>query len=515
MAKPPTKQDLIARIEELEMRSLPQISEIFQDPRNEPLSTLTTLSAERVHAAIVLAEQGDTKDLFAIYRDVLISDSHLQSLIDTRFLAVIGDDPMITPANKEKPDDVVAANAIRDAVDRLPDFLGLCQDLLWGNVWPLSMVERTYVDATPGLGLAFDWGDIGAVPDYLMRWTTGYLELEQLDPQSRKPNGNFSRPDPRRFIVHKGHFLRTPDNWGGPMRALMWWYLLKVMDREWWVRFLDRFGTPFPVAKFEKNDDRSRQILERAFKLSSRIGGLVVSKSTQVELIQASTATASAHEAFFDKCNDEMARRILGQTLSSTASPTGLGNGASNLQGKVRDDIASFDKKKLAQTLRQQFFKPWLKLNGFTGEAPKMTFGGEEPEENSTTADVLSKLKTAGLRLADKSLASLSQRLGLEIERDPSPETPAGPVKTLSATRSTPPDAIRAAETISREAAATLARTYRGVLAPVRQIILESATPEECQTRLLTVFADWDATKAAEVVESALTAGAWNGAQES
>lgn len=512
MARPPTKADLLLRIQELEERTLPHRSETFQDSRNEPASTLTTLTADRVFQAITAAEQGDTRELFAIYRDVLISDTHIQSCIETRFLAVIGDDPMITAANKDKPEDVAAADFIRAAVDRMPDFLGLCQDLLWGNIWPLSMVERMYTDAPPGSGYAHDWGDIGPVPDYLFRWTEGHLELEQLDPKTRQPNGKFERPDPRRFIVHKGHFLRTPDNWGGPMRAIMWWFLLKVMDREWWVRFLDRFGTPFPVAHFEKNDDRSRQILERAFKLSSRIGGIVVSKGTQVELIQASTSTANAHEAFFNKCNDEISRRVLGQTLSSTASPTGLGNGASDLQGQVRGDIASFDKRKLAQTVRQQHFKPLLRINGLTGAVPLLAFGGEEPEENTTTAEVLSKLSTAGLRLADKSLPVLSQRIGLEIERDPAPTTPpAAGTRSLAAPRPGQPDPAGAAGSISREAAATLSQIYRGTLAPIRQIVLDSATPAEAQAKLLAAFVDWDATKAAEVVETAITAGAWNG----
>jgi phage gp29-like protein len=522
MPKAPTKAELASRLRDLEAELLTRRAETVLDFRSEPSSTLPTFDADHVFTAITQAELGDTRLLFATYRDVLIADSHIQSCLEARFLPILGDEPVIAPINPEKPDDVAAADAIRAAIDRRPDFNGLCADLLWGIVWPLSLVERTYRAAdVPGLTL--DWGEFVPVPDHLFRFVNGCLEVAVCDPVNGQPTGRFVRPDASRYITHRGHLLsrsKLPDNWGGPMRALLWWFLLKTQDREWWARFLDRFGTPFPVGKFEKSDDRSRQILERAFRLAGRIGGLAVSSGTAIELIQANTGAADAHEKFFRLCNDEISRRILGQTLSSTASPQGLGNGASDLQGQVRGDMSQNDKKRLAQTLREQLFKPFLRLNHIAGAVPNVTFGGEEPEENSTTAEVLSKLKTAGLRLADKSLPVLSKRVGLEIERDPAPApAPAAPgampaltTRHLSALP-TVSEAGVAANSISREAAARLSRIYRGSLAPVRQVVLDSAGPDECLSKLLAVFVDWSPERAAEVVEAAVVAGAWDGCQ--
>lgn len=509
----PTNEQLLKRLEVMEAELLMRNLETVQDHRNEPADMLGSLTAERVHSAIIAAERGETWELFAIYRDVLISDSHIQGVIETRFLAVLGDNPSFTPADPKNSDDVAAAAAVKAAIDRMPDFMGLCADLMWGVLWPLAMVERSYKPAeTPGL--IYDFGEVAAVPDYLMRWTTGRLELAEIDPNTRLRSGTWFVPETARYITHRGHLLRHPDCWGGPMRAILWWFLLKTMDREWWVRFLDRFGTPFPVAKFEKNDDRSRQILERALKLSTRIGGLVVSSSTQVELMQANTAAADAHEKFFRVCNDAISVRVLGQTLSSTASPTGIGGGASSLQGQVRDDITNFDKKRLAQSIIAQVIKPWQKLNGIKGTV-NLTFGGDEQEAIGVLADALGKLKTAGMRVADKSLPELSKRMGFEMERDPAPAGPAaaapGGIKALSAPLPGGQDPDAAAVSISREAAASITQAYRGALAPVAQILLTTGTPAEAETKLLAAFTDWDATKVAEVVETALVAGAWNG----
>jgi phage gp29-like protein len=517
MAKSPTKAQLVQQLQELEARMLTRPLETIIDHRNEPASTLSGLTADRVHAAIQQAEQGDTRDLFSVYRDCLIADPFLQNLIETRILAVIGDEVLISPADKDKPEDVAAADAIRAAIDRLPDFGGVCADLLWGTMWPMSIVERTYQPATEP-GLQYDWADIAPVPDHLFRWTTGKLEIAEVSPVTRQLTGNFFTPSPTRYITHRGHLLRHPDNWGGPMRALVWLFFLKTMDREWWTRFLDKFGTPFMVGKFDKSDEKSRQILERAFKLSTKVGGVVVNKETAIELLKAGASdSAGAFKEFHAYCEDSQARRVLGQTLSSTASPTGLGQGASDLQGQVRGDIAAFDKKRLAQTLRDGLFKPWLKLNGFTGTTPKITFGGEEPEENTTTATVLKDLKDAGIRIADKSIGALSQRIGLELERAPeptaAPPAPGPPIKTLSAPLPGTLDPNTAVHSISRRAAAMLSQAYRGTLAPARDILLTSATPAEAESRLLATFTDWDATKAAAVIESAFAAGAWNGLQ--
>jgi phage gp29-like protein len=511
--KSPTKAELLARLQELERRYLPMEQETVNDLRNEPASMLPSLSAETVHAAIAAAEQGDTRDLFAVYRDVLLADTHLATVIETRILAVVGEDPDFQPADPKKNNDVAACNAIREAWDRLADPMGVLINLMWGTMWPLAMLERTYKPAEVP-GLRYDWRDIVPVPDTLFRWTNGVLEIQEVSEKTRQLEGEWFRPEPSRYITHRGHLMRSPDCWGGPMRALVWWFFLGIMDREWWVRFLDKFGTPFMVGKFEKTDDRSRQILERAFKLSTKIGGLVVTQGTQMELLKTGTGdSAAAYQAFHEACNREKSKRVLGQTLSTEAQATGMNSGNASLHGQVRGDIRSFDAKRLNQTLRQQLFAPWLRLNGFSGRPPNVIFGAEEEEEIATTGQVIASLHGADLIVADEGLATLSKRVGLPIVRKQAPAAPESPLKKLSAPLPTVRDPAAAAQSISREAAAAIARSFGGSLAPVREILLAADGPDQAQARLEAAFSDWSPTKVAEVVETALVAGAWNGAQ--
>jgi phage gp29-like protein len=443
---------------------------------------------------------------------VLVADSHLQGEIEKRFLAVLGDDHSFHPADKSKPEDVAAAKVIEAAVERMPDFLGLCSKLLWGCIWPVSLASITYKPAPIGSGLTWDWNDLRHVSDQLLTWHSGELQIWDTDCHGRR-SGKAYTPNQGSTIIHRGHLLPLADFWGGPMRALVWWFFLKHMDREWWVRFLDKFGQPFVVAKFDKGRDADRQILERALRMANRIGGLVVTRETMIELQQAqSQGPSDAFQAFYELCNREISKRVVGQTMSAEAQSSGMGSGQANLHSAVRGDIRAWDGKRLGGTLREQLFRRFLRLNGLPGQPPHIRWGGDEPEELTAISKSLADFKTAGIRIADDSLAALGERFGFQLERDDVQPASIKPgLKALSA--ATRPDPQTAASSISRDAAAMLSQSMRGSLAPARQIILSSSTPAQAESALLALFADWTPAQVAETIDSAITAGAWNGIQ--
>jgi hypothetical protein len=68
-----------------------------------------------------------------------------------------------------------------------------------------------------------------------------------------------------------------------------------------------------------------------------------------------------------------------------------------------------------------------------------------------------------------------------------------------------------AIDLIARNGSADLARAFRGGLSPVRQLILESTSPEDLQRKILASYQDWPAGRVAEIIEQALVAFAANG----
>ena len=110
------------------------------------------------------------------------------------------------------------------------------------------------------------------------------------------------------------------------MRSLVFWWFFGAMDRESWARFIDRYGSP--LGKYDQADDESRTVLERAFNQATKLFGVVISKETEVELMQASAApTGEAFEKFHDIACREKSKLIVGQTGSQNTKSTGLGSG--------------------------------------------------------------------------------------------------------------------------------------------------------------------------------------------
>lgn len=482
------------------------------DSRNEPSALAQTLDVDRVHQILRNAEAGDTSDLFALYRDVLLSDSHLQAEFTKRKLAVLGDPLSFQALDKSNPDDATNAAFIADQVSGCADWIMACSHLLDSCLWPVAVLEKVYrPSALPGQ--RYELARLVPVPDQLLDYTTGKLRLRDTDPATGMIAGTFHDPDPTRYIVHRGHLLTIADNWGGPMRSIIFWWLLSTMDRDWWARFLERYGSPFMVGRYDQADDASRSVLERAFGLAVKLGGLVVSKQTEVELKQAASSdSADAYEKFHTIANREKSKVIVGQTLSAEAQSTGLGSGVSRGQENVRQDIRQFDAVLLGTTLRSQLFDQLLRINGRRGRSPKPIWGAESYDNAKIIGEILSNMATAGIEPTDDALPVLSERLGFAIRRRAAlPSFGQSPFGVALAADPRSTEITRALDAIARNGSADLARAFRGHLAPIRQMILSARSPDELRAMLATAYADWPAAKLSPIIENALVAYAANG----
>ena len=470
------------------------------NPVNELPSVLQQLTADRMMAIVSAAEAGDTRELFALYRDVIAADTHIISEFGKRKAAILGDVASVTPYDKKVEDDHGTKDACQLLVDTEP-FYTMLEWLLNATLYPVAVVEKVYRPYTEGFMLE----KVVPVPYQLLDYSGGTLRIFDVDPESGRTLQTSHEPDPARYIVHRGHALPIPDQWGGPMRAVLFWWLLRTMSRQWWANFIERFGIPFLMGKYA--NDEGRRILTQAFQLAVRLGGLVLSKDTEAQLIQAGTGdTTQSHERFIQTCNDEISKLIVGQVLSAQSKGTGeLGGGTAGLQGQVRDDLRLMDAKLLGNTIRAKLFTQFLAVNAMRGRAPIITFGSVSPAEMKAISDFLNGLSGAGIEVDDDALETIAERAGFGLRRKISiPPFPlsAHPFPLSADARSIP-------------YVDQLADAFRGRYSAIADIIRNSESPEDC----IKLVREWalknDVKNPAHILEQALNAYACHGARSS
>ena len=492
----------------------------------EPRSVSATITASGIQSALRAAEGGDTRPLFAIYRDITV-DSHVQAELQKRKLAVICEPWQLLPNDASDPDDVAAAAACDTMISRCANWSDGLAAQLDGVLWPLAVCEKIYRPGTAGL--RYELEKLVPVNPATFCFRPPLGAATPAPPRPFEPDlwfypvdsaGNLTwsaasavPADPERHWVYRGHLMQgLRDNWGGPLRGLVFWWLLRAKGREWFAALLQSYGKPYPVAAVDAEDKAGIAMLEAAFAPDSQIHGLIVSTSTRVELKEcALSGAADAHERFANLCNREISLLIIGQTLSSQAQPTGMGSGTAELQASVRADLRAWDQMKLGESIRQNVFAPFLRLNGLAGRPPRIVWGGVSREKVAATAAVLLQLSQAGLEPTDAALPGLSETLGFELQRK-APTAPGfGAPAAFSAT-ALPVRFSDPTERLVRDHGAALARAYRGALAPFRAAILSSTSREECLATLKTLYADWPAERLAEELDRALQLAAAEGA---
>jgi phage gp29-like protein len=484
----------------------------------EPPAIAQRMDADRIAAIFRAAEAGDTRDYFALIRDIVAGDGYVQNLIATRKLAVLGDVLSIQPGDKTRAEDADTAAMIRGMIDaydaqspagavefeQFTPWLNALAALMDGHLYPVSVTEKVWRPALRP-GVRFELQALVPVPHHLLDYTTGRLMILDVD-ESGAPLGTRHAPDPERYIVHRGHLLSLPDNWGGPIRSVAMWWLLTNLSRTWWARFLEHYGSPFAVGKAD--DDDGQRVLRRAFAMFRRLGGLVVSKNTEIELMQAAAQqSGEAFKTFRDVGRREIAIAILGQSGTVEGTPGKLGS--EKAQELVRQDFRAWDAVALARTLKGQLFAQAVRINAARGAVPKVQFGSVSPDEKKVLGELLKSLKDGGLEPTDDALIAISEELGMQVRRVAAVAPPnlGGPLAQFSPALFTAGLAVmdqQGVDAVAKQKAADLASALRGSLAPIRNIVLHSATPEEALAKVEAFCAGMDPRKATALSEVAL-----------
>ncbi len=181
---------------------------------------------------------------------------------------------------------------------------------------------------------------------------------------------------PMKFLIPRQE--RTYQNpYGFPdLSCCFWPVTFKRGGMKFWVRFIEKYGMPWPVGKTPRSEDpkESEQLLENLEKMVQD-GIAVIPDDSSVEFLSTKTTIGSTlYRDFLQDCNAEISLVQLGHEGSTQSTPGKLGQNKTALA--VREDIVNADKKIVEAAFNMLI--GWIWELNFTGDKPVFSLWAEE-----------------------------------------------------------------------------------------------------------------------------------------
>lgn len=419
-------------------------------------SVASTLTPARAASVIRAARQGDADAYLTLAEEIEERDMQYASVLQTRKLAVVGEEPIVTPA-----DDSPAAEKIADA-------------------WRTQVVEASFTgddgEVTSFCDVLFDMMDALAKGYSVLQphWETSesqwnYSRFEWCDPRlfmfdretlrslrlkdANRPDG---RPlQPGQFVVHYPKIKTGVRIRGGLALLATIAHVAKSFTLADWLAFCEVYGMPLRIATYNPLTMTQPEInqLKIAIANVGHDAAALIPEGAKIEVLDARRPAANGENVFkglADYWDAQLSKAVLGQTMTAD-------DGSSLAQAQVHEGVmlkyTRADARSLNATVRASIITPWVRYN-YGDEAartlvPKQSLPIDPPEDLKLfTEAALPWVKDAGLRVRTSEIYERfrltppddeAEESVLEVERPDPNALPAGvppkngPQKTAAA----------------------------------------------------------------------------------
>ncbi len=318
-------------------------------------------------AAIRTAENVDFPrryKLYDMYADILM-DSHLSCVIEKRRNAVLCSD--IEFRRDGKPDDKVNEQI------RSPWFSRLVSDIIDSRFWGFTLCQF-FKDG--------EWIDYNLIPRKHADPVRRIILRHQTDITGIAWD---EYPD----LL----FVGRPDDLGLLAKAAPW-VIYKRNTTGDWSQFSEIFGMPIQEYTYDTDDEGSR---ERAISDAANVGSLatfVHGKDTSLNLIEAGNKTGSAdvYERLCERCNNEISKLFLGNTLTTESSDTGT-QALGTVHKKGEDKITQSDRLYVLDVLNYEAAEIFTRM-GIDTTGGEFYFPEKKDLDPTSKINILTQLRT-------------------------------------------------------------------------------------------------------------------------
>ena len=274
--------------------------------------------------------------LLDLYADVML-DGHLTGLVQKRIGAVL---------NKKLQFEDKEGKRI-DALDPLLNSEVMCDiitQLLEAKLWGVSGMEFI-----PG-----QKPEMKEIPRKHIKLEQGVIALNQND-----QTGTPYQDNPYLWIIGKPRKL-------GLLLQCSPYALYKKGDVADWAQYIEIFGQPLRVGRYDAYDTSTRQQLKAALTESGGSLTMMIPKQAEMEIIdgKSSNGDGKLQEVFRMAMNEEMSVVILGNT-ETTSSSKSSGYAQAKEHGKQQLEITRLDMQYITQQLNSDHFLRILQSYGY------------------------------------------------------------------------------------------------------------------------------------------------------
>jgi phage gp29-like protein len=291
-----------------------------------------------------------------------------------------------------------------------------------------------------------------------------------------------------------------------------WPVLFKRNGIKFWLTFLEKFGMPTGVGRYDAQTDgpAEQAKLLAAVQAIQSDSGIIVPKGMELELLSAGRSGTADYQALHNTMDEAIAKAVLGQTMTSQ---DGSSQSQANVHMDVRQDLVKADADLVCESLNLGPVA-WLTRWNFPGaELPRVYRVVEEPEDLTERAKRDAEIVKFGFR---PTLAYVHDTYGgewTEKAPDPPPEPiidvpPAFAAPQEARTQSDPP--MRATTLLD----GNLQSTVTGWIDQVRALVDKADSLEAVRDGLLALAPEMTLDQYATLMQEALAAASLAGRYE-
>lgn len=336
------------------------------------------------------AETGLTADQYYLFEDMEERDPHLFAEISKRRRAVISRDWVLKGPKDSSPQEKTQLEILNQLFKETKNLGTFFLDLLTAIGYGFSCCEIEWVRSDKYYtfeNLIYRPQAWFIIDDYnnkiLLADTDEGSELWEFG-----------------WVVHLHAAKSGSISKSSLYRVLVWPFLMKQFALRDLAEFLEIYGLPTKIGKYPLSaTEVEKETLFKAVTQLGRSAAGIMPADMALEFMNAVTGTSDQFLSLVEYCDLTITRAVLGQTLSSSSTSTGLGSGVANLHSDVRADLLAADLDQLEDTITDQVIYPLCAVNGLFGpnRYPKFEFDRHvHPNPNDFT-DMLVKLKSLGI----------------------------------------------------------------------------------------------------------------------